>query len=79
MAQTYHCRPSDLVGPLHPLTAFYLDRAIFAFGQEIEADLEAAGKKAKNEKGASVKQQMVLNRWLRTEGGGRFKDPAARR
>jgi hypothetical protein len=60
------------------MTSFFLDRALFRFGTEIDAELEAVASKAKTERGRSTKQQLVLNRWLRTEGGGRYKDPAAR-
>lgn len=79
MADTYHCRPSELLGLQgDPVTAFYVDRALFAFGTTIDSELEKAAEKGKTDASRAMKQQMVLNRWLRAEGGGRFRDPAAK-
>ena len=38
----------------------------------IVSDLQA---KTKSDKGRQVKAQLVLNRWLRSEGGAKYRDP----
>lgn len=79
MAEKFQCRPSELLGLQgDAVTAFYVDRALYRFGTAIDAEMEKAAEKGKTDQSRAMKQQMVLNRWLRAEGGGRFKDPAAR-
>lgn len=78
MSQTYQTRPSELLAVHHPLTAFYLDRVIMNTGSQIEGEIEAAQKRKKSEKSQQMAAQLVLNRWLRAEGGARYRDPAAR-
>lgn len=46
-------------------------------GQQIENEIEAAQKKKKSDKGQQMAAQLVLNRWLRAEGGARYRDPVA--
>ncbi len=58
--------------------AFYFDRVVANIGTMIESEIEEAQAKSKNSKGAAVKAQLVLNRWLRAEGGARYRDPMAR-
>jgi hypothetical protein len=58
--------------------AFYFDRVVMSIGTTIEAEIEAAQEKSKTKKAAMVKAQLVLNRWLRAEGGARYRDPAAK-
>jgi len=77
MAKELHQRPSDLVGCRHPVTAYYFDRAIFDVGSQIESEIEKAQSRKKSDKGAQMAAQMVLNRWLRSEGAARYRDPAS--
>ena len=76
MSQSLHARPSQLLAVSHSAAAFYLDRAVAGVGRMIEAEIEAATRNAKNEQAAAMKAQMVMNKWLRAEGGARYRDPA---
>lgn len=67
------------MGVRHDAVAFYFDRAVASVGNAIEADIDAAQEKSKTKKAAGMKAQLVLNRWLRAEGGARYKDPMAAR
>jgi hypothetical protein len=51
---------------------------VASIGTAIEAEIQVAQEKSKNQKGAEMKAQLVLNKWLRAEGGARYKDPVAR-
>ena len=66
------------MGIRHDAVAYYFDRVVVGIGTAIEAEIEAAQQKSKNAQGAAVKAQLVLNKWLRAEGGARYRDPAAR-
>ena len=66
------------MGVRHDAAAFYLDRVVVSVGTMIEAEMEAAQEKSKNKKAAALKAQIVLNRWLRAEGGARYRDPMMR-
>jgi hypothetical protein len=78
LSQSIRCRPSELADIRHGVVAFYFDRVVASIGQTIEAEIEVAQEKSKNRQGAAVKAQLVLNRWLRAEGGAKYRDPAAR-
>jgi len=62
----------------NPISAFYLDRVVVTIGRTIDAEIEEATEGAKTRTGAAGKAQMVLNRWMRTEGKARYRDPAAK-
>ena len=66
------------MGIRHDAVAFYFDRTVASVGSAIEAEIEAAQEKSKTKKSAAMKAQIVLNRWLRAEGGARYKDPVAK-
>jgi hypothetical protein len=66
------------MGIRHDAVAFYFDRVVVNIGTTIEAEIEAAQEKSKTKQAATMKAQLVLNRWLRAEGGARYKDPMAR-
>lgn len=59
--------------------AFYFDRAIYAFGMALEADLEKAGqsrgKTKKSESQIAMAKQQTLTKWLGTQ---KFADPTKR-
>ena len=84
MSQSYHCRPSVLLGIEDDIQSFYLDRACWLYGTKIEEELNRATKDAKSETAAQSKAMGVLNyRLNRNVKGdtskstaGRFKDPA---
>lgn len=78
LAKTLRTRPSDLLGIQHTAVRFYFDRVIVGVGQTIEAEIQTAQKNCKTDTAAAGKAQLVLNRWLRTEGRAKYKDPAAR-
>jgi len=77
LSKSLQTRPCDLLNVKHPATRFYFDRVIVGVGQSIEAEIEAAQKNCKTDTAAAGKAQLVLNRWLRTEGRAKYKDPAA--
>jgi len=62
----------------HDATAFYFDRVVTHVGNTIEAEIEAAQQKSKNSQAAQVKARLVLNKWLRAEGGAKYRDPMAK-
>lgn len=78
MSKEISARPSAIWGCRSPLGAFYFDRVVMNVGTAIDGEIEKAQNKSKSERGAAMKAQLVLNRWLRTEGGARYRDPAAR-
>lgn len=78
MSQSIKTRPSQLLDIQHGAVAYYFDRVVTHIGTTIDAEIEAAQQDSKNQKGAQIKAQLVLNRWLRAEGGAKYKDPAAR-
>ncbi len=78
LSQNLHCRPSELMGIRSDAVAFYFDRVVASVGTAIESEIQDAQAKSKNNKAAAVKAQLVLNRWLRAEGGARYRDPMAR-
>lgn len=78
MAKMWRTPPSQLVGIQNDLTAYYFNRAIMLFGSTMEDELKQAGKKAKTDRGAQMKAQMVYNRWMTMPGDslvGKFRDP----
>lgn len=76
MSQAFHARPSELLGVTNPVTAFYLDRAVHGIGAEIEGEMEMAVENVKSTKDAHRQSQAILNKWLRSSGGARYRDPA---
>lgn len=66
------------MGIQHDAVAFYFDRVVTSIGTAIESEIQDAQEKSKTKKAAAVKAQLVLNRWLRAEGGARYRDPMAR-
>lgn len=67
MAQDMHCRPSDLLGMIDPLIAFYVDRATWTFASTIRQEMEAAVTRLpKNAKETAHRraQQRVLDQYL---------------
>jgi hypothetical protein len=77
LSKSLRARPSDLLGIRHNAVRFYFDRVIVGVGQTIEAEIQIAQKNCKTDTAAAGKAQLVLNRWLRTEGRAKYKDPAA--
>lgn len=66
------------MGTRHDAVAFYLDRVVVHIGTMIESEIQDAQEKSKTKKSAAMKAQLVLNRWLRAEGGARYRDPMAK-
>lgn len=71
-------RPSELLGIRHDAVAYYFDRVVVLIGTTIESEIEEAQQNSKSKKAGAMKAQLVLNRWLRAEGGARYRDPMAR-
>ena len=76
-AKAFRCRPSELVGYVEPIKAFYFDRGVWMFGTEIDNALATADQNAKNPKFARAARARVLANYLRGgESTGRYRDPA---
>lgn len=60
------------------LAAFFLDRAVAAFGSRIEADMHQAAE-GKNGKQAEMASNMVLVNWIPELGARKFRAPTATR
>lgn len=61
------------------VTAFFLNRAIGAFGSAVESDIAANTRNAKNQAEAQQMAVSIMMKWLGVEPGktpGLFKDPA---
>ncbi len=79
LSKDLQTRPSDLLAIRNPLVRYYFDHAVWLFGSAVEADLEEAGRKAKNERLATARRLMAMNRWVPSKDGkGIFRDPASR-
>lgn len=65
-----------MYGVRDELAAWCFDRAIYLFGNSLDADLARAEHGAKNVKQANLKRQQVMHAWLGTPV--RFRDPAAK-
>jgi hypothetical protein len=82
LARTWKVRPSELAAITDPLTAFYFDRAVAAFGTEVEAAMDDAADGAKTKKDAQRRRGMALARYMKNADGtpsaGTFRDPASR-
>lgn len=82
--QRMRCLPSDFLGLLGSIERYYFDRAVWAFGSAVQAELdqveEAAsrGKSKTSPKTIQARKQMVLNKWIPAPEStkGRYKDPA---
>lgn len=75
--KAYRCRPSELLDITEQPTAYFLDRAVQAFGTALETELEKAGQGKKSKGQVAMAQRMILNRWLRTPG--QFAEPTKKR
>lgn len=84
-AKFYRCRASELLHIDNPIAAYFFDRAVFAFGSSLSAELEKCDGKEKAE--IERKQMRVFQRWIpkAVDASGksatsevRFADPASR-
>lgn len=83
MAQTFHVRPSELLGLRgNDPRALFLDRAITFFGRSIEDDQESAVKRLPKKASETMQtnaRRRILDAYLGidpTTTPGRFRDPA---
>jgi hypothetical protein len=83
-AKFYRCRASELLHIEDPIAAYFLDRAVFAFGQALVHELDKCQSKTKEE--TEQKQMRVLRKWVpkAVDASGssatrkEFADPASR-
>lgn len=77
-SKTFKCLPSELLGVTEQPAAFYFNRAVFTFGQALEAELDRVGavKGKRTEGQAAMARQQIMARWLGTQ---RFAEPTPRR
>lgn len=84
MSKRYHRTPAELYFITDEVQAWSFNRAVYMFGSEMEADLDASEKGAKNEGQVRRKRQMCFDKWMRTgldeevAPPRKFADPAAR-
>lgn len=78
MSQSFHCRPSEMLGISGP-KSFYLDRIVWIFGSNLEAEMSEAEENKKTSKAAKQARVRVLQNALGKQSGGekRFKDPVS--
>lgn len=70
-------QPSDLIGIRDPVKRFYVDRAIWMFGTQIENEMDEAGSKTKDSRQGQAARTAVLNKYLNPGlAVGQFRDPA---
>lgn len=82
--QSMRCKPSDLLGLQGSIAQYYFDRAVWAFGSAVQAELDAVedaatrSKSKTSPKTIQARKQMVLNKWIPAPEStkGRYKDPA---
>lgn len=72
MSIAYSCPPSKLYGFVHPVEAYYFDRAVWLFGSAMDADIEESTEKVKKNRKAAIERRVA--KWLDDEetGEGRF-------
>lgn len=77
LAKTWNCRPSELIGLTSDWQAFCFDRAVAAFGNPLEAELNAV--EGKNKKTVERKREQILRRWIpEARETRKFADPGSR-
>lgn len=77
-AQTWHCRPSDLLSIQDDYVAYCVDTAVAYLGRAIQAELD--GVEAKSKADGIAKRKIILARFFGTDDKpvkGVFADPAA--
>lgn len=85
LSQEYKKTPAELLFIKDEQHAFFMNRAVAAFGMTVSAELQEAANKAKNASEAKRKTKMILARWLREPettaevSGPKFRDPAVQK
>jgi hypothetical protein len=76
-AETWSTSPSVLLGVDDEYVAYCLNQAVTYFGKSVEAKMDKAAARAKNEKSAQAARQRVLDSILKPKSkGSGFADPA---
>lgn len=85
-AESYSCRPSDLLAISDDVQAFYLDRACWKYGSRLDGMINEAASKAKTDQSRASAVRGILTKALsmgKATGGkgtkkesSSFKDPA---
>lgn len=84
MAEKFSARPSEIIGLQCDIQAFYLDRACWMYGTQLDSKIDQAANAAKNDVGRQTAVSQVMNKALnqgRIEGPtkgskAQFRDPA---
>jgi hypothetical protein len=74
MSRALGCRPSEVYGIEHALRAYCFDSAVTSWGMALDAELDAAGKDAKDAHTAQRARDRVLRKWVPSTA--RYRDPA---
>jgi hypothetical protein len=80
MAETYHCRPSQILGLGNPVTAYAVDRGVWVMVNSIQTDQETAvGRLPKNAKESTKdhirKHVLMTYLGIEPEVSGQFREP----
>jgi len=77
MSRTYKCLPSDLYSIHESSKKFYFNRAVWRFGNTLEAEMDEAESRAKSDAAKRSARMLVFNRYMNPENPdkGRFRDP----
>lgn len=61
-AETYNCRPSEMLGVTDVWMAYEIDGAVFQFGSALAGELESV--EGKNKAEIKRKRERILTKWL---------------
>lgn len=81
MSKEFRTPPASLYFIRDEVTAWMFNRAVWAFGTQLDAALAGAEVGAKNAGQVKRKRQNIMNKWMTMPGEevrGRFADPAAK-
>lgn len=79
MAETFHCRPSELYAIEDPVLALDFDSAVWLFGTTLDADLAESEAKAKKPAEKERVRQLRLQVWLGEQSGYAQPTPGKRK
>lgn len=81
MSKEFRTPPASLYFIRDEVTAWMFNRAVWAFGTQLDAALAGAEVGARNAGQVKRKRQSIMNKWMTMPGEevrGRFADPAAK-
>lgn len=83
MSNKFSARPSEMLGLSCDIQSFYLDRACWLFGSQLDSQIEVATSKAKNDTARRTAAQQIFNKAMSQgtvagveQGAKKYRDPA---